>query len=165
MNNEPWNKFSLAAMELVRKGQQINTRRSYIQALFEPSFDNPVLVQLNWKDKNVNWFRTTWLKTTETYDFSVTGSLKYFHHTPQPAIKYENGEADISRIEKLILLIKGLSIAPRIDTLKFFALDGSNYTLTIGVDDVKTIYKWHTCPEEWQDLQTIADMLYNLDSV
>ncbi|MBN8854093.1 MAG: hypothetical protein BGO55_06855 [Sphingobacteriales bacterium 50-39] len=163
MSNEPYIRFISTAMDLVRKGQHINTRDSYIQALFEPSFNDPLLVQLNWNGKDVKWFRTTWLKTAETYDFSVVGSLKYLHDTPKPTIKYENGEADISRIESLMQLIRNISIPPRIDKPGFFALDGSNYTLTIGVDDIKTIYKWHTCPEEWQELQTITDMLYDLD--
>jgi hypothetical protein len=163
MNNEPWNRFSSAAMTLVRQGQHINTRDPYIQVLVEPSFDDPVLVQLSWKDKNVKWFRTTWLKTAEPYDFGVIGSLKYLDHTPTPTIKYTGGEADISRIEKLIGLIRDLSIPPQIDKLRFITLDGSDYTLTIGVAEVKATYKWHTCPEQWQDLQTIADMLYDLD--
>jgi len=163
MSNDPWNRFSAAAMALVRQGQLINTRDSHIQALFEPSFEDPVLVQLNWKEKNVKWFRTTWLKTAEPYDFGVVGSLKYLDQIPTPTIKYETGEADISKIEKLIQLIRGLSLPPQIDKLKFMTLDGSYYTLTIGVDDVKTIYKWHTCPKQWQGLQVVANMLLELD--
>ena len=59
--------------------------------------------------------------------------------------------------------MRSLSIPPRIDKPGSIILDGCNYTLTIGVDELQTTYKWHLLPNEWAALQQLANMLEDLN--
>ncbi len=34
----------------------------------------------------------------------------------------------------------------------------------IGVESVQTIYKWHYLPDNWSDLQKLADQLEHLNN-
>jgi len=43
-----------------------------------------------------------------------------------------------------------------------FTLDGEMNTLSLGVDDLRTTYTWHTLPEEWNALDQLVNMLLDL---
>ena len=78
--------------------------------------------------------------------------------------KYESGETELKIVGHILEFIKSLSIRPRLEKLGGIILDGNSYTLTISVESVEAKYKWHYLPEEWTDLQKLADMLEELNS-
>lgn len=43
-------------------------------------------------------------------------------------------------------------------------LDGVFYTLRIGVENTQTTFKWHHLPDEWKDIQKLANMLTELNN-
>jgi hypothetical protein len=159
-----WLDFMKSAQVQLLKGQSIDNYKPNIQIAIEPSFDNSIFLQLLLNDKDVEWYRTTWLRLTDAPKFSdPIESLKYIGKNIEPAIKYENGTIEKKCIIDIISFIKTISVKPRIEKWSGIMLDGIYYTLTIGTESMLTTYKWHYLPDEWTDLQTLTRMIEELN--
>jgi hypothetical protein len=159
-----WFDFMELANSILTKGQKANNYNSNIQVIYEPSFDNHVSLQLNWDDKVVKWYRTTWFKMTDTVKFNdPIESLKYIGKEIKPTLTYEKGETNIATIQNIVDFVKEISVKPNIDKWGGITLDGCYITLAIGVESNHVIYKWYNLPDEWKNLQTLADMIKQLN--
>lgn len=158
-----WNNVSQKAQEYVRKGQIQNSYLPRIELLVEPTFDNPIFLQLEIKGEQVHWYHTTWLKTLDSIKLlNPVESLKYVGKEIAPTMVYAKGEIGLEVIAPILARIRGLVVPPKIDKVGAIVLDGVYYTLTIGVESMQTTYKWHYLPDEWLALGKVADMLVAL---
>jgi hypothetical protein len=163
-NSKNWFDFIALANTLTKQGQKIDEYKSSIQILFEPSFNNHFFLQLQLDKDNLKWFRTTWQMLVDSPKFTdPIQQLKYIGQTIKPTISYESGETDLKLIEHILEFVKTISIKPQLDKLGGIVLDGCTYTLTIAVDKTETKYKWHYLPNDWTDLQELANMLDELN--
>ena len=163
-STEIWFDFMELANSILIKGQKINKYDSNVQLIIEPSFDNHVLLQLTWDSKGVQWYRTTWMKMTDTVKINdPIESLKYIGKEIQPTIGYENGTIELERIQDIINQIKMISIKPQIDKWGGIILDGCYYTLIIGVESTQVTFKWHHLPADWGDLRKLTDIMIELN--
>jgi hypothetical protein len=159
-----WLEFKNLAQTLFLKGQEIEKRKPTIQIAIEPSFADSVFLQLVINDEYVQWYRTTWLKHVDAPKFlNIIETLKYIGQTITPTIKKETGTVSKDNLKGIMDFAKGLSIKPNLEKLGGFTLDGTYYTLTIGVESIQTTFKWHHLPENWTDLKVLADMLEDLN--
>lgn len=157
-NPQQWNEFTQQATQIIKQGQKTNKYKTRIGLILEPHFHNVVYFQLVWEDETINWYRTTWWKHLDVPKFNdVMDRLKYIGKVIEPTITYENGKIDLEKGKDILTFVKTLSIKPRIDK-GGIVLDGYHFTLIIGVENMETIYKWQYLPEEWTDLEALADM-------
>lgn len=164
-NSKAWFDFTDLANAMTEQGQKIDNYKPSIQIYFQPSFDNHVFLQLQLDDDNLKWYRTTWQKLVDAKYFNdPIQKLKFIGQTLKPTIKYESGETELKIAGQILEFIKSLSIRPRLEKLGGIILDGNYYTLTISVESVEAKYKWHYLPNEWTDLQRLADMLEELNN-
>ena len=162
--NEAWFDFIKLAKQTLAKGQVIDISYSNIQLLFEPSFSNEIFLQLAWKTKEVNWYRTTWGKLSDSPKFNdVMESLKYIGRKILPTITMETGTINISELNPILEAMRRASIKPRVEQRAGITIDGSRFTLTFGVVDLQTTYKWHTLPKEWKALEEVAYLILALN--
>jgi hypothetical protein len=164
VTNNEWLDLSTKARLALRNGQPIDTRQSHVQVIFEPSFDDHLSLQLNWEGLHVKWYRTTWSKNVDAAKFEPIENLKYIGQRIGPTLKYEKGEIEISMVAAIIEEIRNTAVKPHIDRIGQITLDGCYHTLLFGVEDFQTVYKWHSASKDWQDLQKIADNLYDLNA-
>ncbi len=132
---------------------------SFITLFHEPSFDNHSFLNITWKDALVTWHLSIWDRVADSVKFKPIENLKYIGQEIIPTILHTKGSGHIQSVQAIISAIAHLSISPRIAPLARFTLDGSYYTLPLGVDDLHTTYSWHTEPEEWQGLVDLVDLL------
>ena len=159
-----WFDFMEIANSTVKLGQIIDQYKTNIQIGFYPAFDNHSLLQLQLDNEKLVWHRTTWLKLVDTPKFNdPMESLKYTGQKIVPSIEYQNGSTDIQHAKEIIDFVKSLSLKPLLEKWGGIILDGCYYELTIGVENIATTYKWHYLPQDWTDLQKLADMLDNLN--
>jgi hypothetical protein len=90
-------------------------------------------------------------------------NLKYVGKKIEPTFKYESGIIDKKDIEFIIDFVKTLAVKPCLGKGRGIILDGTYYTLEIGVESIKTIYKWHDLPDDWTALEKLAAMLEELN--
>jgi hypothetical protein len=163
-SSNKWFEFMDSAQTLFFKGQAIDRHKPNIQIAIEPSFDNSILLQLVLNDKGIQWYRTTWLRLVDTPKFSnPIESLKYIGRTITPTIKKEAGTTGNDKIKDIIDFAKGLSLKPNLEKWDGIIVDGTYYTLTIGVESTQTTFRWHHLPDSWTDLKKLADMLEYLN--
>lgn len=159
-----WFDFMEKAHSILIKGQKINKYDSNIQLIIEPSFENHILLQLTWDNKDVYWYRTTWQKMADTKKFNdPIEKLKFIGKEAHPTISCENGTIELERIQKIIDQIEMISVKPQIKKWGGIILDGCFFTLIIGVENTQTIFKWHNLPDEWKDLEKLVNMLTELN--
>jgi hypothetical protein len=141
---------------------QVNsfTYKPTIQLLVEPSFDNHTFLQLQINEAAVSWCRKTWRKLDDRPKFSdPIENLKYIERTITPTIQQDSGEVNREVLQPIISFINAMTIKPRLMQPDGLVIDGTQYTLTISSASSHTTYKWHYLPDEWADLQTLADMV------
>jgi hypothetical protein len=163
-NSSKWFEFMNFAQTLLLKGQAIDTAKPNIQIAVEPSFDNSIFLQLVINNQDVQWYRTTWLRLVDAAKFSnPIESLKHIGQTITPTIKKESGITGTSKVKEIIDFAKRLSIKPNLEQWGGIILDGTYYTLTIGVESTLTTFRWHHLPDNWLELEKLADMLEELN--
>lgn len=148
------------AQASLMQGQKIDNYKPNIQIAIEHSLDNSISLQLVINGDKVEWYRTTWLRLVDAPKFSnPIESLKHIGQTIKPAIKYESGTTDTENLKDIIQFARRLSVQPQLDKWGGITLDGTSYTLTIGVESTQATYKWHHLPDNWADLKKLATML------
>jgi len=136
---------------------------SFIEYECEPSFEPIFNLQIIWTDKGVRWRRAEWDNHADWNKFYESdGKTKVILSEHQPTLTIMNGVAPFDVLTEIISHVQTLKISPRIDRLKMFTLDGSLDKISIGVDDLRTTYIWHTLPDEWKELRQLADMVIEL---
>ncbi|MBL0330896.1 MAG: hypothetical protein IPP64_16170 [Bacteroidetes bacterium] len=164
-NNKKWFEFMKSAHTLLLNGQTIDHYQSHIQILVEPSFDNSFHLQLEVNEQVVKWHRTTWLRLVDAPKFyDPIESLKHIGQAVGPTIIYESGTTEIISISPIFDFVKLISTKPKIEKWGGIMLDGVFYTLKIGVENTQTTFKWHHLPDEWKDIEKLANMLTELNS-
>lgn len=165
MNNKnKWFEFMNAAQEILFLGQKIDTYKQTIQIAVEPSFEKSIFLQLVIIEDKVSWYRTTWERLIDAPKFSnPIESLKFIGQSIKPTMVYENGTIEREKIKAIIDFIKTISVKPIFEKWGGILLDGTNYTLKIGVENTETIYKWHYLPDEWKELNTLSKLLEELN--
>lgn len=166
MIDKDWNIFESRAKNQLTAGIEKKSSESFIELLHEPSFEPSTFLQLVWKnDSNTRWYLATWDRQLN-WDkfFNPIEKLKYVGSEIQPLISTRTGTLVPETLTPIVEVIQNLSIKPRLDKLKVMTLDGSNYDLCFGVDDLHCKYSWHTMPEEWISLRKVVDMLLNLQN-
>ena len=163
-DSKRWFDFMDLSNATILQGQKIDNYKPNIQIAFKPSFGNHIFLQLQLDNDTIKWYRTTWQKLIDAPKFNnPIEKLKYIGQTIQPTIKYENGDNDLNNFGYILDFVKTISIKPRLEKWGGLILDGCTYILTIGVESVQTTYKWHYLPDEWKDLQKLANMLEELN--
>ena len=158
-----WYELISKAQNLLLKGQGIDTFEPNIQIVIEPSFENSIFLQLVITDNKVQWFRTTWVRLSDSHKFSPIENLKYIGHKIEPTIEYENGLIKREEVDDILHFIKTISIKPKIEKWGGIVLDGIYYTIIIGVGNTQTTYKCHYQSDDWDDLQKLVAMLQKLN--
>ncbi|MES2774710.1 MAG: hypothetical protein V4722_11025 [Bacteroidota bacterium] len=163
-NPSSWFEFMNLAQSLLLKGQVIDNYKPNIQIAVEPSFDNSIFLQIVINNEEVQWYRTTWMRFVDLPKFSnpIEG-LKYIGQVITPTIIKESGTTNIKKLKGIIEFAKGLSIKPNFEKWGGIIIDGTCYTLVIGVESTQTTYKWHYLPDSWIELEKMADMLEELN--
>ena len=137
----------------------------FIEFLHEPSFEPTTYFQLVWTDKYIKWLISTWDNQSDWEKFhDPIQNLKYIGKDIKATITSKTGVTERPLVQDVLDFVRNLSIKPRVDRLKFITLDGSYYSLNVGVDDIHTTYRWHTTPEEWSDLKKLTEMLLDLQT-
>jgi hypothetical protein len=158
-----WYELINKAQNLLLKGQEIDNYESNIQIAIEPSFENSIFLQLVIVEDKVQWFRTTWLRLSDSQKFTPIENLRYIGKNIEPTIKYESGVINKRTIDDILSFIETISIKPKIEKWGGIILDGIYYTVTIGVENTRSTHKWHYQPDNWEDLQILASMLQKLN--
>jgi len=160
---DKWYEFMQLANAELLQGLRIDYTIPAIQLVFEPSFDNHIFLQLQMGEKNVSWSRRTWLKREDWPKFTdPIENLKYIGRTITPTIQRESGELDPEVLQPIIAFINAMTVKPSLAG-PGIVIDGTAYALTIGTATTHATYKWHYLPEEWSDLQKLADMILEID--
>lgn len=163
-NQNQWFEFMDLAHKILLKGQSIDNYKQHIQLLFEPSFSNSFHLQLEINEKEIKWFRTSWLRLEDAPKFyNPIEKLKQIGKEIKPTILYENGTTKLNYMIPVLDFVEKISIKPRIEKYGGIILDGINFIITIGVENIQSTYKWHYLPEEWQELEILANMLIELN--
>ena|SRR5258705_5128122 len=163
-NASKWFDFMNSAQTLLLKGQAIDTNKPNIQIAVEPSFDNSIFLQLVINNEDVQWYRTTWLRLVDAPKFSSPiESLKYIGQTITPTIKKESGITANEKLKDIVGFARELSLKPNLDKSGGIILDGTCYTLRIGVESTQTTFKWHHLPDGWSELEKLTTMLEELN--
>ena len=158
--NKAWFDLMDLANSEAKKGQKFDRDSPTIQIYFEPSFDNHIFLQLQLDKDTLKWYRTTWKKLIDAPKFSdPILSLKFIGQAIKPTIEYESGETELAIVKHILDFIKTISIKPQLEKWERIILDGNHYTLIISVESLESKYKWHHLPDEWLDLQKLANML------
>lgn len=164
-SSKVWFDFMDLANATAEQGQKIDKYKPSIQIYFQPSFNNHILLQLQLYKELLKWYRTTWQKSVDAPKFNdPIQKLKFIGQIIKPTIKYESGDIELKVVGHILEFIKTISIRPRLERWGGIILDGNFYTLTISVESVEAKYKWHYLPDEWIDLQKLADMLEELNN-
>lgn len=162
--SQTWSNFMETAQQILFRGQVQNVFEPTIQFGLEPSFENHFFLQLVIEETTVQWYRTTWLKMEDAPKFlNPMESLKYIGKIIEPTFKKESGIIEITKLESIMTFINTLHIAPQIKKTNRIVLDGVYFTLVIGVESMKTTFKWHYLPDEWSELEKLVDMLLDLN--
>jgi hypothetical protein len=155
-----WPGFINLANEAL-KASQPKTYRRFVSLMLEPHFHNHILLQLQWAEEGMNWYRSTWLKHEDAPKFTnPIEQLKYIGKTIAPTLSLESGKLATEKAEPLLNLLRHLSINPYIDNNGSIVLDGCVHTLTFGTDySVSSSFKWNYLPEEYKPFQKVVDLL------
>ena len=164
--DDRWTQLKDIARQQLRFVDRPIFPESFIEYECEPSFYPIFNLQLIWTDKNVKW-RSAKLDVYADWGkfYESDGRTKVVLHQPDPTIKIKSGIATPDLLTDIVTYIRQLTITPRVDRLKMFTLDGSYQTLSLGTDDLRATYRWHTLPEEWKDLEKLVDMLLNTHKI
>ena len=139
---------------------------SFIEYECEPSFQPIFNLQIIWTDKSAKWRYAEWNVDADRSKFyELDGKTKVVLSQPDPTIKVKSGIARPELLTHIIIHIRQLKISPRIDRLTMFTLDGNTSTVSLGTDDLRTTYSWHTLPDEWKDLEKLVDMLLDVQKL
>lgn len=139
---------------------------SFIEYECEPSFYPIFNLQLIWTDKNLRWRIAEWdIYADRAKFYESDGLTKVVLHQPDPTIKINSGTTTPEFLTDIVSYIRHLTITPRVDRLEMFTLDGSYHTLSLGTDDLRTTYRWHTLPDEWKNLEVLVDMLLDTQKI
>lgn len=155
-----WSGFVKLANEAL-KASQPKTYKRHISLMLEPSFDNHVLLQLQWAEEGIKWYRSVWFKHEDAPKFlNPIEQLKYIGKNIAPTMLSESGMLNAEETESLQKQLRKLCINPYIDDDGGIVLDGCVHTLTFYTDySTSCRYVWNYLPEEYNALQPLADML------
>ncbi|MGC4102133.1 hypothetical protein [Ferruginibacter sp.] len=157
---ERWMILKNTAAEQLSLIDKLSLNESFIEYYCEPSFEPFFKLQITWTDKIVKWYYTEWdIVADRSKFYELDGMTKVVLIQPQPTIKITSGAITPGMFADIIAHIRQMKISPKIDPLHMFTLDGSFNTLSLGIGDVKTIYSWHTLPNEWNDIEKLVDMI------
>ena len=155
-----WTQLKDTARQQLRFVDNPTFPESFIEYECEPLFYPIFNLQLIWTDKSVKWRSAEWDVQVDRAKFYETdGGTKVFLFQPEPTVTIKSGIVTPDLLTDIVTHIWQLTITPRVDRLKMFTLDGSYHTLSLGTDDLRTTYKWHTLPDEWKDLEKLVAML------
>lgn len=158
-----WPGFVKLANEAL-KASQPKTYRRFVSLMLEPSFDNHVLLQLQWKEQGIVWYRSSWLKDEDAPKFwNPIEQLKYTGKTIQPTLSIQSGTVTPEEAEPLLNLLRNLRINPYLDHDGSVVLDGCVHTLTFYTNySIISTFQWNYLPEEYKQLQKVVDLLETL---
>lgn len=132
--------------------------------MLEPHFYNHTLLQVQWKEENISWYRSTWLKDQDAPKFlNPIEQLKYIGKTISPALHLESGTLQREEAESLLHVLRHLSINPYIDREGGIVLDGCVHTLTFSTSySISSSFQWNYLPEEYNELKRVVEVLEEL---
>ena len=162
-NTSKWFEFLREAHRLVLQGQESDHSWPNIQICIEPSFDNNIFLQLIIRDDMVEWYRTTWLRLVDVPKFTPIEGLKYIGQSMKPTIKYESGTVNKEDIRDIIACAETLCVPMVPEKSGSIILDGTSYSLMIGVGNTQVTYSWHGLPNDWAPLKKLTKMLEALN--
>ena len=160
--DDRWTQFKKTARQQLSFVDKPTFLESFVEYECEPSFQPIFNLQIIWTDKSAKWRCAQWnVSVDRSKFFELDGKTKVVLSQPEPTINVNSGIARPDLLTDVIVHIRQLKISPRIDRLKMFTLDGSINTLSLGIDDLRTTYSWHTLPDEWEGLKKLVDMLHD----
>lgn len=155
-----WPGFVKLANEALKASQPKTYRRS-VSLMLEPSFENHVLLQLQWEEESIRWYRSVWLKDEDCPKFlNPLEQLKYTGKTISPTLQVESGIVKTENAEVLMNLLRSLKINPFIDDEGRIVLDGCVHTLTFSTDySTSSTFVWNYLPETYSELRKLTDLM------
>jgi|GEM_PF-1312599 len=155
-----WPGFVKLANEAL-KASQPKTHKRFVSLMLEPHFYDHVLLQLQWEEERIKWFRSVWLKDEDAPKFlNPIEQLKYVGKTIQPTLMTESGIVNAEDAGPLLDVLRNLRLNPYLDHNGSLVLDGCVHTLTFYTNySISSTFIWNYLPEEYEELQKVTDLL------
>jgi hypothetical protein len=157
-----WNHFMQQAKEQLTQELKVAPGQSFVRFLVEPAFAPHTYIQFVWTKNTVQWCCVQWDKNKD-YEL-LTDPLKQLKfvtgsQSAVPSLSKNEGQTTISTLAPVVALLRSLCVRPVVENEHGFTLDGTYFTISIGIDNVRSVYSWHTLPRGWEDLETLAVLL------
>ncbi len=155
-----WSDFRIQATNAL-KASQPKTYRRVVSLMLEQHFHDHVLLQLQWVEQEIRWYRSVWRKDEDSPKFNnPIEQLKYIGKTMSPTLTVESGIVKPEEAESLLNLLRNLRLNPYLDHDGSVVLDGCIHTLTFYTNySIISTFQWNYLPEEYQELQKVTDLL------
>lgn len=160
-----WPGFVKLANEALNASQP-KTYKRFVSLMLEPHFYDHVLLQLQWEEEGIKWFRSVWLKDKDAPKFlNPIEQLKYTGKTVAPTLETASGMVSAKDAEPLLDVLRNLRLNPYIDHEGGIVLDGCVHTLTFCTDySTRSTFVWNYLPEEYRELQQLTYLMEALCS-
>jgi hypothetical protein len=157
---EKWKVFSKQATTHLKTGDKPELGESFLEFGCEPSFEAHFNIMVIWKGNEGTWSKTVWdiVADRERY-FERDNKPKALVIDKAPSIYHQSGKLQFKELERLKSMIEKLCIVPPVEPLRSFTLDGSMKSVSLGVDELRSSFSWHTLPDHWENLQELADFV------
>jgi len=155
-----WPGFVILANNAL-KASQPHTYGRFVSLMLEPHFYNHELLQIQWENGKLKWYRSIWLKDDDAPKFLNTlEQLKYIGKTVSPTLVTESGSLRAEDTELFVNLLRNLNMNPYLDHDGGIVLDGCVHTLTFGTDySTNSRFTWNYLPEEYIELGKVTEMM------
>lgn len=157
-NNRLYIHSGKEAHTLFNRHHILYPEKPFIKIAFNKSLESNVVLQLQIHKNKVIWHRITWMEP-----LSEEALFALIEKEMDVSICHEYGEVKTVTINPILDLVNNMEVKPSLIPQEDFILDGTSYSLTIGVRERQITCKWDFFPDENHDLQKLADMLEELN--
>lgn len=160
---EKWEAFSKRAIADLKRKDELKFGESFLEYSCAPSFVAYFNILISWNQNEAIWVKKIWdIVTDREHYFERDNKPKALVIDKVPSINHISGKLQKNQLERLKDMARSLHVVPIIDPLRMFTLDGAMNTISLGVNDLKSTFTWHTLPDRWEDLEKLADFAVEL---
>lgn len=160
---EKWKLLRNQASTQLKTVEQHKFPESFLEYNCEPSFEDHFNILVIWKGSEGRWSKNVWdIMADREHYFDQDNVPRKSVVDKTPNIIHQSGKLNYNELQELQKMARSLSIVPIIEPLPMFTLDGAMHSISLGADDCRITFSWHTLPNEWQELQVLADYLIDL---
>jgi hypothetical protein len=135
-----------------------------------PSFTDYYLLQLGWNDSEFFWHRSVWKRDSDQKFLSFWMDFALEENKILPlelTWLFHEGKGNIIQIHDLLHKIESLRLKPYLNSKnESMGRDGDEIRLEFINQITKLQLEWITSstPKEWEELDTLANLFYTLNS-